>query len=57
MFNLKNKQSGIEMLQKKYEILMSQWQTLSPVNWSKTGIKYTEAERVIQEIEQIQLGG
>ncbi len=55
MTSIFNKKSRMEIIQKKYEILMSQWNTLSSVNWVNGGIKFDEAEKVLLEIEQIQI--
>ena len=51
MFNLFKKKSEKEILQKKYEKLMSEWHQLSSTNRSESDKKYAEAEAILKKLE------
>ncbi|SHJ39580.1 Lacal_2735 family protein [Aquimarina spongiae] len=51
MFGLFKKKSEIDVLQKKYEKLMSQWHELSSINRAESDKKYAEAEEILKKIE------
>ena len=53
MFGLFKKKTELEVLQKKYEKLMSQWHELSSINRAESDKKYAEAENVLKEIEAL----
>ncbi len=53
MFGLFKKRSETEVLQKKYEKLMSQWHELSSVNRAESDKKYAEAEEILKKIEDL----
>ena len=53
MFGLFKKKSEIDVLQKKYEKLMSQWHELSSINRTESDKKYAEAEEVLKKIEAL----
>ncbi|MFT4805336.1 Lacal_2735 family protein [Psychroserpens burtonensis] len=54
MFNLFKKTSEVDKLQKKYEKLMKEWHTLSTTNRGESDKKYAEAEKIQQQIAQLQ---
>ncbi len=54
MFKLFKKKSELEILQKKYELLMKSWHELSKVNRAESDKKYMEAQAVLEKIENIQ---
>ncbi len=54
MFGIFKKKTEVEVLQKKYEKLMSQWHKLSSINRAESDKKYAEAEEVLKKIEAIQ---
>lgn len=54
MFGLFKKKNEVEVLQKKYEKLMSQWHELSSINRAQSDKKYAEAEAILKEIEMLQ---
>lgn len=51
MFGLFKKKSEIDVLQKKYEKLMSQWHELSSINRAESDKKYAEAEEILKKID------
>ena len=53
MFGLFKKKNEIEVLQKKYEKLMSQWHELSSINRAESDKKYAEAEDILKQIETL----
>ncbi len=53
MFGIFKKKTEVEVLQKKYEKLMSQWHKLSSINRAESDKKYAEAEEVLKKIEAI----
>ncbi|MFL1897068.1 Lacal_2735 family protein [Aquimarina sp. 2-A2] len=53
MFNLFKKKSEKEILQKKYEKLMSEWHQLSSTNRSESDKKYAEAEAILKKLEAL----
>ncbi len=53
MFGLFKKKSQVEVLQKKYEKLMSQWHELSSINRGESDKKYAEAEMILNQIESL----
>lgn len=54
MFGLFKKKSTIDKLQQKYEKTMSDWHKLSQTNRSAADAKYQEAQRIVEQIEQLQ---
>jgi hypothetical protein len=54
MFGLFKKTSEIDKLQKKYEKLMKEWHSLSTTNRGESDKKYAEAQKVQEQIEQLQ---
>ncbi|MEH6538308.1 MAG: Lacal_2735 family protein [Psychroserpens sp.] len=54
MFGLFKKTSEVEKLQKKYEKLMKEWHTLSATNRGESDKKYAEAQKIQDQIEQLQ---
>ena len=54
MFGLFKKTSEVEKLQKRYEKLMKEWHALSTSNRSESDKKYAEAERIQEQIVQLQ---
>lgn len=53
MFGLFKKKSEIDVLQKKYEKLMSQWHELSSINRAESDKKYAEAEEILKKIDAL----
>ncbi len=53
MFNLFKKKSNAEKLQAKYEKLMAEWHKYSTINRSLSDEKYAEAQKVLDEIENL----
>lgn len=53
MFKLFKKKSEIEILQLRYEKLMKESHRLSTINRSKSDEKYSEADKVANEIEEL----
>ncbi|MBW2937605.1 Lacal_2735 family protein [Aureisphaera sp. CAU 1614] len=54
MFKLFKGKSEIEKLQKKYESLMSDWHKLSTNNRVESDKKYAEAQKILEQIENLQ---
>jgi archaellum component FlaC len=54
MFKLFKGKSEIEKLQKKYESLMSDWHKLSTTNRAESDKKYAEAQKILEQIENLQ---
>ncbi len=55
MFGLFKKKSKVQVLQKKYEKLMSQWHELSSINRTESDKKYAEAQEVLKEMEILKI--
>ena len=53
MFGLFKKKSEIDVLQKEYEKLMSQWHELSSINRAESDKKYAEAEEILKKIDAL----
>lgn len=51
MLKLFKGKSKIEILQKKYESLMSDWHRLSTTNRAESDKKYAEAQKILEQIE------
>lgn len=51
MFKLFKSKSKLEILQKDYEKLMSEWHKLSSTDRHKSDQKYAEAQKIIDQIE------
>lgn len=54
MFKLFQGKSEIEKLQKKYESQMSDWHKLSTTNRAESDKKYAEAQKILEQIENLQ---
>ncbi|SDS14960.1 hypothetical protein SAMN04515667_1521 [Formosa sp. Hel1_31_208] len=54
MFGLFKKTSEIDKLQKKYEKFMKDWHGLSTTNRAESDKKYAEAQKILEQIEQLQ---
>jgi len=56
MFGLFKSKSKLEVLQKQYKKLMSEWHQISSVNRSKSDKKYAEAQKILDHIEILKQG-
>lgn len=54
MFGIFKKQSALDKLQKQYESYMKEWHALSTTNRAESDRKYAEAQRILDQIEQLQ---
>nr|WP_321237527.1 Lacal_2735 family protein [uncultured Psychroserpens sp.] len=54
MFGLFKKTSEIDKLQKTYEKLMKEWHSLSTTNRGESDKKYAKAQKIQEQIEQLQ---
>ena len=54
MLNLFKKKPKLDVLQKKYEQLMSEWHKLSSIDRAKSDEKYAQAQKILMEIEVLQ---
>ncbi len=54
MLGIFKKRSKLDVLQKEYEKLMSEWHKLSSIDRSKSDDKYAEAQKVLMQIEILQ---
>ncbi len=54
MLGLFKKKSKLDVLQKEYEKLMSEWHRLSAIDRAKSDEKYAEAEKILMEIDVLQ---
>lgn len=54
MLGIFKKKSKLDVLQKEYEKLMSDWHRLSSIDRAKSDEKYAEAEKILMEIEVLQ---
>jgi len=54
MFGLFKKTTEVEKLQKRYEKLMKEWHALSTTNRGESDKKYAEAQKIQNQIEQLQ---
>lgn len=53
MFGLFKKTSESEKLQKQYEKLMADWHRLSSTDRAESDKKYSEAQKIAQQIEAL----
>ena len=51
MLGIFKKRSKLDVLQKNYEKLMSEWHRLSSIDRSKSDEKYAQAQKILMEIE------
>lgn len=54
MLGIFKKRSKLDVLQKKYEKLMSEWHKLSSTDRAKSDDKYAEAQNILMQIEILQ---
>jgi hypothetical protein len=54
MLGIFRKKSKLDVLQKEYEKLMSEWHKLSSIDRSKSDEKYAEAQKILMQIEVLQ---
>ena len=54
MLGIFRKKSKLDVLQKNYEKLMSEWHRLSSIDRSKSDDKYAEAQKILMQIEVLQ---
>ncbi len=54
MLGLFKKKPKLDVLQKKYEQLMSEWHKLSSIDRAKSDEKYAQAQNILMEIEVLQ---
>jgi len=54
MLGIFRKKSKLDLLQKEYETLMSEWHKLSSIDRSKSDNKYEEAQKILMQIEVLQ---
>jgi hypothetical protein len=54
MLGIFRKRSKLDVLQKEYEKLMSEWHKLSSIDRSKSDEKYAEAQKILMQIEVLQ---
>ncbi len=54
MLGLFKKKPKLDVLQKKYEQLMSEWHKLSSIDRAKSDEKYAQAQKILMEIEVLQ---
>ena len=54
MFGIFKKRSQLDKLQKQYEDYMKEWHALSTTNRAQSDKKYAEAQRILEQIEQLQ---
>jgi len=54
MLGIFRKRSKLDILQKEYEKLMSEWHKLSSIDRAKSDDKYAEAQKVLMQIEVLQ---
>lgn len=55
MLGIFRKKSKLDVLQKQYENLMSEWHKLSSIDRSKSDDKYAQAQKVLVQIEVLQV--
>ncbi|MBU2938808.1 Lacal_2735 family protein [Lacinutrix sp. C3R15] len=53
MFGLFKRKTKAEKLQEKYNKLMKQWHELSSTNRAESDKKYTEANAILEQIENL----
>ena len=51
MLGIFKKRSKLDVLQKNYEKLMSEWHRLSSIDRAKSDDKYAQAQKILMEIE------
>ena len=54
MLGIIKKRSKLDVLQKEYEKLMSEWHKLSSIDRAKSDDKYEEAQKILTQIEILQ---
>lgn len=54
MLGIFRKRSKLDILQKEYEKLMSEWHKLSSIDRAKSDDKYAEAQKILMQIEVLQ---
>ncbi len=57
MLGLFKKKPKLDILQKKYEQLMSEWHKLSSIDRAKSDEKYAQAQNILMEIEILDFKG
>jgi hypothetical protein len=53
MFGLFKRKTEVEKLQDRYKKLMAEWHDLSSVDRSASDAKYAEAQKVLEELDQL----
>lgn len=56
MIGIFKRKSRLDVLQEKYEKLMSDWHKLSSINRSESDKKYAEAEKILLQIDILKQG-
>lgn len=54
MLGIFRKRSKLDILQKEYEKLMSEWHKLSSIDRGKSDDKYAEAQKILMQIDVLQ---
>ena len=54
MLGIFRKKSKLDVLQKEYEKLISEWHKLSSIDRSNSDEKYAEAQKILMQIEVLQ---
>ena len=54
MLGIFRKKTKLDLLQKEYENLMSEWHRLSSIDRAKSDDKYEEAQKILMQIEVLQ---
>ena len=54
MLGIFRKKTKLDLLQKEYEKLMSEWHRLSSIDRTKSDDKYEEAQKILMQIEVLQ---
>ena len=55
MLGIFRKKSKLDLLQKEYEKLMSEWHKLSSIDRAKSDDKYEEAQKILMQIEVLKM--
>ena len=55
MLGLFRKKSKLDILQKEHEKLMSEWHQLSSIDRAKSDEKYSEAQKILMQLEVLQM--
>ncbi|MDG1779133.1 MAG: Lacal_2735 family protein [Flavobacteriaceae bacterium] len=53
MFGLFKRKTEVEKIQDRYKKLMAEWHDLSSVDRSASDAKYAEAQKVLEELDQL----